>query len=404
VGLTRSDGSAARFRPAAALFLGASSMFANMYATQAILPQIERGLKVSPAAAGLTITVVVAGVAVGGWVHGPLSDRIGRARVMVASAALLVVPTALVGAAPNLPVMLLLRTLQGLLMPGLLVVAVPYVTERFTGRLAGAAMGAYTSSLVFGGFVGRVGTAVLADWIGWRWALTLLAVPTAAGALMMWRWLPRDTPAPVRRTLAGVVASHLRNRRLIVNAVCVSSVFFGFVGIFTYATYRLTSPAIGLTLTEAGLVYTVWLVGIAVPVVGQLAERRGPQRVLPVLISLSLAGCLLTLVDSLPVIVLGLGMMAFAMFSSVTACQLLIPRLVDHHRGTATSLHLTIYYLGGGLGAYIPGLWLADGWSRVVAVCAAAITAGLGASFVLRSWVGTAVSGSSPRPAGRRTA
>ena len=30
--------------------------------------------------------------------------------------------------------MLLLRTIQGLLMPGLLVVAVPYVTERFTGR------------------------------------------------------------------------------------------------------------------------------------------------------------------------------------------------------------------------------------------------------------------------------
>ena len=71
MGLTRADGSAARFRPAAALFLGASSMFANMYATQAILPQIEHGLHVSPAAAGLTITVVVAGVAIGGWVHGP---------------------------------------------------------------------------------------------------------------------------------------------------------------------------------------------------------------------------------------------------------------------------------------------------------------------------------------------
>jgi len=140
-----------------------------------------------------------------------------------------------------------------------------------------------------------------------------------------------------------------------------------------------------------------------VPGVGQLAGRRGPQRVLPMLVALSLAGCLLTLVDSLAVVVLGLAMMAFAMFSSVTACQLLIPRLVDHHRGTATSLHLTVYYLGGGLGAYIPGLWLGDGWSRVVAVCAAAIITGLGASFVLRSSVSGALSGSSPRPAGRHT-
>ena len=374
-----------RARPAIALFLGASAMFANMYATQAILPEIEHGLDVSPAAAGLSITVVVLGVAFGGWVHGPLSDRVGRARVMIASAALLVVPTALLGLAPNLGVLLLLRAAQGLLMPGLLVVAVPYVSERFAGRSVGVAMGAYTSSLVFGGFVGRVGTALVTDVWGWRLALSLLALPTALGALTMWRWLPRDRPAAhTDRRLRRVVASHLRNRRLLTNALCAATVFFGFVGIFTYGTYRLTSPEIGLGLAGAGLVYGVWLVGIAVPVVGGLAQRMGPQRLLPGLVAMSLAGCLLTLVDSLPVVVAGLGLMAFAMFSTVTTCQLLIPRLVDHHRGTATSLHLTLYYLGGALGAYLPGLWLDAGWSRLVMVCAASISCGLVAALALR--------------------
>jgi len=373
-----------RVRPAIALFLGASAMFANMYATQAILPEIEHGLDVSPSAAGLSITVVVLGVAFGGWVHGPLSDRVGRARVMIASAALLVVPTALLGLAPNLGVLPLLRAAQGLLMPGLLVVAVPYVSERFAGRSVGVAMGAYTSSLVFGGFVGRVGTALVADVWGWRLALSLLAFPTALGALTMWRWLPRDRPAHSGRRLGGVVASHLRNRRLLTNALCAATVFFGFVGIFTYGTYRLTSPQIGLGLAGAGLVYGVWLVGIAVPVVGGLAQRMGPQRLLPALVAMSLAGCLLTLVASLPVVVAGLGLMAFAMFSTVTTCQLLIPRLVDHHRGTATSLHLTLYYLGGALGAYLPGLWLDAGWSRLVMVCAASISCGLVAALALR--------------------
>jgi predicted MFS family arabinose efflux permease len=68
----------------------------------------------------------------------------------------------------------------------------------------------------------------------------------------------------------------------------------------------------------------------------------------------------------------------------VTTCQLLIPRLVDHHRGTATSLHLTLYYLGGALGAYLPGLWLDAGWSRLVMVCAASIGCGLVAALALR--------------------
>ena len=64
-------------RPGVALFLGASAMFANMYSTQAILPDVERGLGVSPAAAGLTITVVVLAVApAAGW---PGRSRTGSA-------------------------------------------------------------------------------------------------------------------------------------------------------------------------------------------------------------------------------------------------------------------------------------------------------------------------------------
>jgi MFS transporter, YNFM family, putative membrane transport protein len=97
----------------------------------------------------------------------------------------------------------------------------------------------------------------------------------------------------------------------------------------------------------------------------------------------------MTSIDRLVVIVAGLALMAFAMFSTVTTCQLLIPRLVDRDRGSATSLHLTVYYLGGGLGAYLPGLLLDQGWGRLVAVCAAAVAAGLVAAVVLRLRVPT---------------
>jgi MFS transporter, YNFM family, putative membrane transport protein len=124
-------------------------------------------------------------------------------------------------------------------------------------------------------------------------------------------------------------------------------------------------------------------VGVLVPATGAIAHRIGPQRLLPGLILVELAGVGMTAVDRLAVIVAGLALMAFAMFSTVTVCQLLIPRLVDRDRGSATSLHLTIYYLGGGLGAYLPGLLLNDGWGRLVSVCAGAVAVGLIASTVL---------------------
>ena len=370
-------------RPGIALFLGASAMFANMYSTQAILPDIERALGASPAAAGLTITVVVLAVAAGGWVAGPLSDRLGRARVMAAAAAMICVPTALAGLAPTLAVLLAIRACQGLLMPGLLTVAVPYVTERFRGPAAGAAMGAYTASLVFGGLVGRVGTAIVADLTSWRVGLAALTIPTVAGALAMHFWLPRDEPRHVRRDLRAVVSEHVRNVSLLLNAVAAGATFFAFVGIFTFATYRLTAAPFDLTLAAAGFVYAVWVVGAIAPLVGHAAARIGPQRLLPFLVACAGAGAALTLVDNLAAVISGLALLAAAMFSTVTTCQLLIPRLVSHHRGTATSLHQTIYYVLGGVGAYLPGLWLDDGWHAVVAACCVAVAVGAAASLGL---------------------
>ena len=168
-------------------------MFATMYSTQAILPEIGEGLDVSAAVAGLTVTVVVLAVALGGWVHGPLSDRIGRRRVMVASAALLVVPTRCSGSRRASRRCSRCASCRALLMPGLLVVAVPYVTERFSRRGAGPGDGrVHVVAGAWAGSSGGCGPALLTGWIGWRAALSVLALPVAAATLAMWRWLPAD--------------------------------------------------------------------------------------------------------------------------------------------------------------------------------------------------------------------
>src|SRR5262249_46780217 len=109
--------------------LGATGMFATMYSTQAILPTIGRSFGVRPAATGLTISMVLVAVAAGAWLWGPLSDRVGARRSMVLASTLLVLPTVGVGLAPSFAVLLGLRILQGLCMPGLLAVGVGYVAD-----------------------------------------------------------------------------------------------------------------------------------------------------------------------------------------------------------------------------------------------------------------------------------
>src|SRR4029450_2108647 len=129
-------------------------MFTAMYSTQAILPELGREFSVSPSQTGLTVSVVIGALAVGAWFWGPLSDRIGRRASLVLSSAALVVPSFALAFAPTFGVLLALRVAQGLCMPGLLTVGVPYVTEAFSERIGTRAMGLYVFSLAVGGRVG----------------------------------------------------------------------------------------------------------------------------------------------------------------------------------------------------------------------------------------------------------
>ena len=123
-------------------------------------PSSPATFDVSPARAGLTVSALVLALALAAWLWGPLSDRIGRPRSMRLASLLLVGPTLLVALAPTFEVLLAARALQGLCMPGLLVVGAPYVVETLVPRLGARAMGWYVGTLVLGGLVGRVGVAL----------------------------------------------------------------------------------------------------------------------------------------------------------------------------------------------------------------------------------------------------
>src|SRR4051794_29511501 len=360
----------------AGFMLGAAGMFATMYSTQAILPELSRDFDVSPSRAGLTISFVVLAVAVGGFVWGPVSDRIGRPRSIRLASLLLVPPTIGVALAPTFETLLVCRTLQGLCMPGLLTVGVPYVVEAFVPRIGARAMGYYVSALVVGGLIGRLGVALASAVVGWRAAIGVLALLPLAAAIAMRSGLP-DPGLPDR---GGGIAHHLRNVRLIGVSVCAGALFFTFVGPFTYISYRLEEPPFSYSVAASSLVFLLWLTGLTAPLTGRLAGQVGWRRVALGTVLLSLSGVLLTLSNTLPLLVLGLACVASAMFAGVTAAQLGISDVARVDRGAATALYFSIYYGLGALGAYIPGLaWQEWGWHGVATTGLAALLLAAGA-------------------------
>jgi MFS transporter, YNFM family, putative membrane transport protein len=349
--------------------LGASGMFATMYSTQAILPELGHEFGVGPARAGLTVSVLILAIAIGAWIWGPISDRIGRRRTLIVASALLVVPAALAPLSPGFGWLLACRVAQGLCMPGLLTVGVPYVIATFGRRYGARVMGWYVGSLVTGGLIGRVGVALVTAAAGWRVALALIAVLPLVATLAMRRSLPPDPVAPATRpALRHTLATVARNRTLLAATALGAGIFFSFVGIFSYAEYRLERPPFSLGSTASSLIFLLWLLGAVGPIAGRFAERFGWRRVALAAISLAICGAALTIPASLPTMCAGLALLTMGMFAGATAAQLGVAGVARQDQGVASSFYFSAYYGAGALGGWIPGLaWQAFRWDGVIA-------------------------------------
>jgi YNFM family putative membrane transporter len=368
----------------AGFLLGAAGMFAVTYSTQAILPELGRAFRISPSEAGLTISVVVLALACGAWIWGPFSDRYGRKRSILLSCTLLVAPTVGAALAPSFAILLVFRALQGLCIPGLLTAGVPYITEVYTPRIGGRAMGYYVTALVAGGLIGRVGVALMTAAIGWRWAIGLLALLPLAAALVMRRSLVdlRLGPSGGGRL---AVRRQLHNRALLQATAAGSAFFFTFVGTFSYVVYRLERPPFGLGPAAGSLVFLLWFLGILAPWFGRLADRVGWRRLALGALALAAVGLGLTLPARLPTLVVGLAFITLANWGGVTAAQLGVAAATDVDRGAASAVYFSIYYAIGAVGGYLPGLaWERYRWDGVAitgfaALALAATVLGLGA-------------------------
>ncbi len=364
-----------------ALFFASVAVFADLYLTQPILPLLSAEFGVSAPEAALTVSVVVLMVALVSNAWGPLADALGRKPVMVGSCFALAVPTLLCAAAPSFPVLVALRALQGALMPGVAAVAVAWLGDVYAGEALGPAVGSYVAASALGGLTGRVGGGWIAANSGWRAPFLVFGVVTLAAAAGMALHLPAANrgDGPSIGAAFREMAGHLRDRRIVGGLAAGFAVFFGFLAVFTYLPYYLSTPPFRLSTARISAVYLVYLAGIATSWTAGRASRRFGRRVL-MGSGFVVAACAtaLTLVRSLPSVGPGLVVLCVGMFLVQGTAPAFVNVTARDAKGGAGSLYTTFYYLGATLGSVLPGYaWQAWGWPGVVASCVAAFASGL---------------------------
>ncbi len=364
-------------RERTALYAGTIAAYADMYLTQSILPVLSAEFGVGAARAGLTVSVVVLAIAVASIGTGPLSDALGRKRVMAGATALLAAVTLGCAFAPSFGALVVLRALQGALVPGMTAVSVAYAGDRFHVKDLPAVVGGIVAASVVGGLLSRVLAGAIAARSGWRTSFASFALLTGLAALLLERGLV-DGAARERRGLAAAGAGmvrHLRDPRLVGAYLVGASLFFGWIGIFTYLPYHLAAPPYRLSTGAISSVYAVYAAGaLASPIAGRLSARIPPRRLIAAGLLAELSGILVLLARPLPLVVLGLLLLVAGAMTAQAIAPAFVNVTATAAKGGANALYLTAYYVGGTLGSALPGLaFQSVGWTGVVAACAASV-------------------------------
>lgn len=290
-------------------------------------------------------------------------------------------PTLLLAVAPNLAVFALLRILQGLLMASAFTLTLAYLGETFRERDASKVFAAYITGNVASNLFGRLMAAGISDHFGLATNFVVFAGLNLLGAGLACIALrpnaPTATPTP-RPSFREAFAAHLADPALRAAFAIGFCILFAFIGTFTFVNFVLVRPPIGVGMMAVGFVYLVFLPSIVTtPLAGRLAVRFGARGALWIGLAIAGLGLPMLLAPSLPVLVLGLGLVAVGTFLAQAVATGFVGRTATSDRGAASGIYLASYFLGGLSGSALLG-WIFDsfGWIPCVGGVAAALMAG----------------------------
>ncbi len=357
-----------------ALFCAGFVTFVTVYDVQPLLPLFAQEFAVAPAVASLPLSCSTLALAIGMLLAGTVSETLGRRQVMTAALFLTSLLAMATYFSHSFTSLLTVRLLQGLVLAGVPSVAMAYLGEEMDAQAIGHAMGLYISGNAMGGMSGRIGSALLCSYMPWHTAIAVIGVISLLLSLLFLKMLPpsanfRQRPFQLRYLVTSLF-QHLRDPGL----HCLYALAFlsmgGFVSLYNYIGFRLLAPPFTLSRFQVSLIFLVYLLGsFSAGIVGSLINRFGRPFMLRLTLTTMLAGTVITLSDSLPLIVAGVGVFTCGFFCAHAIASSWVGRRARTAKAQASSLYLFSYYLGSSISGTVGGIfWQQFGWNGVAAM------------------------------------
>ncbi|MER5912596.1 multidrug effflux MFS transporter [Streptomyces sp. NPDC001982] len=335
------------------------------------LPEVTRSLHAPAATVQLTLTACLAGMALGQLVVGPMSDRWGRRRPLLAGLAVYLVATVLCALAPNVETLIAFRLAQGLAGAAGIVIARAVVRDLYDG----VAMARFFSTLMLISGVAPIVAPLIGGQIlrvtDWRGVFVVLTVVGAVLAAVVRARLPETLPPAERH--AGGVGEALRAMRGLLTDLPFTGYMlaggFAFAALFAYiaASPFVIQEIYGASPQTFSLLFGLNSVGLVVA--GQvngklLVGRVSLDKVLAAGLAVTvLAATVLLLMSTGAFGHVGLGPVAAALFVLMSAMGVTLPNAQSlallrtrHAAGSASALLGTSSFLVGAIASPLVGV------------------------------------------------
>ena len=259
------------------LFLGVS----DTQLVPPLLPLIARGLDTSPGRAGIIVTTYSMAAAVFALFAGPLSDRIGRKRVLAGGLALFTAASFSTYHVSTLNALVIVRALTGFAAGTLSTCALSFAGDYYVYAQRGRAMGvismAYFMAFVISGPAGAL--------IGPRWGWQSVFGGVAVAGIFVLGLALWGLPHDVRRAPSHIsiprFAIHFRKPDRVAGMAAAFLTSGGLVAYITYIGAWLTT-AHRVGFNQIALIFM--LSGVAAvaasPFAGWLADHAGKKRLI----------------------------------------------------------------------------------------------------------------------------
>ena len=381
-----------RLRPHTVAFtflLGALATLAS-FATDMGLPvlgEMATSLGVAPGRAALSLSVFMAGFALGPLVFGPVSDHVGRRPVLLGGVAAFAVFGALGAFSRTLGAVLLWRFLMGIGAGSCQVLVVAIVRDLFTGVEARVRQSYVNLAAGIAPIIAPTLGVAVATMGGWRAIYSALAaggsVLLVIAALRLGESLPPTTHETfeVRRALAGY--ERVLRQRVSIGYAGVIALNFGSLFAYVSGSSLVLIGILGVSRRVYGLLFAVTSFGLMVGALSNAhLSRRGVSHArliawgLGIIVVTSVLLLVLTLAGAItPAVLVTLAVVGFVGQGIVrpNAVQGALEP-VPESAGVASAVVSGLQMLVGGASSAIVAAWF-DGRSAISVTAMVAITA-----------------------------